>query len=209
MGQHKLLLPWPEAAGGLADAQHSVSNAPDGVNRPWQVIDGVLQAWTCSRVAQVVVIVRADDEALLNACRRWPVLIVRTAQPPADMKASCCLGLQFIEQHFRPDLTDRCFIAPADLPSLKTGIIDRLLQTPFSPDSIAVPMFGDRLGHPILLPWGRTHEILTLQENQGIDCVVNRLPKTTIPFPANERIRDIDTPQDYRQALSAAERDSV
>ena len=168
------------------------------------LIEAVLEAWTTSRVTEVAVVVREDDVALRDVCRRWPVWVVCPAEPTADMKASVIVGLDFLRRHFRPLDSDRCFIAPADLPNLSHQIIDRLVASPAERSMITVPMFGDRRGHPALLPWELTAEIYRLPLDQGVNQVVDRHPRQTVSFPADPAVDDVDTPQEYFAALQSA-----
>jgi molybdenum cofactor cytidylyltransferase len=181
MGQPKLLLPWSHG----------------------KLIDQVLEAWTSSRVSHVVVVVRRDDPELCRACERWPVVVVRPEDPPGDMKASVQIGLRYLESQFQPTANDRCFIAPADLPTLTSKIIDRLIDTESDFSSIVVPQFGDRQGHPALVPWEITGEIFQLAEDEGVDRVVQRHKKTAVPFAPEDAINDVDTPEEYQRALQS------
>jgi len=168
---------------------------------PWQgktVMDHVLQVWTTSDVTETVVVIRRDDVELQRVCARWPVAIVQPSEAPADMKASVQAGLRFLEQHHEPSATDHCFIAPADLPTLQQGIIPPLLAAPKDPNHLIVPQFGGKQGHPVLLPWPLTSEIHTLAADQGVDTLVARHPQTIVPFPAADRVTDVDTPAEYQ-----------
>ncbi len=189
MGQSKLLLPWP------------TDDRPYGT-----LIDSVLSAWTSSCVTGVVVVVRADDEQLAAACRKWPVTLLQPETPPADMKASVQFAIQHMIDLYQPKATSRCFLAPADLPTLTHYIIDHLAATPYDRERIVVPAFGSRQGHPALLPWAMMSEVFTLSDDQGIDQIVKRHSTTIVSFPAADLVDDIDTPDEYEAALKAANR---
>ena len=184
MGQPKLLLPWGH----------------------WTLIDQLLQAWTSSAVDQVVVVVREDDGELIAACERWAVHIVRPPSAPRDMKESVQIGLRFVEQHWRPAQEDRCFISPADLPGLTSTVINRLIEANVDSSTITIPMFGNRQGHPALLPWPLTQQIFNLADDQGVNHVVATNPKYEVSFPADAYSPDVDTPQEYRLLLSEREK---
>ena len=186
MGRPKLLLPWG-----------------DGL-----LIDRVLDAWTSSQVSDVVVVIRKDDSALTEACQGRSIRVVHPSIDPADMKESIQNGLRAIEANCQPTRQDRCFIAPADLPTLTTPIIDRLIETAANRSTIVVPQFGDKQGHPALLPWPMTKEIFELDQESGVDRVVKRHPKQSVAFPAGDLVMDVDTPQEYQQRRDAARRDA-
>ena len=181
MGEPKLLLPW--------------GSDP---NRP-TVIDHVLSAWTTTRVAEVVVVVRRDDEALRRACERWPVTC-HLVDAPRDMKESVQSGLRYLDKKHSPNEHARCFVAPADLPTLSSQVIEQLIDQVVPSTEIVMPQFGDQPGHPTLLPWPLTREIFRLGENEGVNAVVARHSKKYVVFPASMTITDIDTPEEYRRA---------
>lgn len=176
MGCPKLLLPWG-----------------DGL-----VIDRVLKAWTDSRVARVVIIVRRDDHPLRDACGRWPVTILQPPDDPPDMKASLRYGMQHLSEHESPAAGDGCFVSPADLPTLSSVVIDRLLEAYISHPGVTVPRFGTKSGHPPLLPWSICAEIDRLEADEGMDALIGRCGPRFVDFPATWATPDIDTPEDYR-----------
>jgi molybdenum cofactor cytidylyltransferase len=179
MGQSKLLLPWGDAT----------------------IIDRVLQAWTTSRVTKVVVVMRRDDVDLWQACERWPVSVITPQRDPEDMKESIQVGLKHLAEVVSPNREDRCFVAPADLPTLTAEIIDALIATETANESIIVPRFGQRSGHPALLPWSLTGKIFELAENEGVNRIVDQNDKTHVLFSAEKLVTDVDTPEQYQQLL--------
>jgi molybdenum cofactor cytidylyltransferase len=182
MGRPKLLLPWG-----------------DGL-----LIDQVLNAWVSSRVDQVFVIVRKDDVELAEACRRSGAQIIFPTCDPLDMKESVQCGLRVIAESYQPLDQDRCFVAPADLPTLSPQIIDRLIAMESDASKIVVPRFGQRQGHPVLLPWPITKKIFELGPDEGVDHVVKRHEKRSVAFAEDERVMDVDTPEQYQRLREAA-----
>jgi len=185
MGEPKLLLPW-------------------GKNK---VIDRVLMSWTQSVVDEVVVVVRKNDRALRLACEKWPVTIVTPVMDPEDMKASVIAGLQWLDEHSRPADCDGCFVCPADVPGISSELIDCLLKRYGSlnqkadnalPTPLVVPRFGDRPGHPSLFSWTATRQISSLPQNVGLNHLVEQLAKKFVELPSQARLKDMDTPQEYR-----------
>ncbi len=211
MGQHKLLLPWPARQSSIRSCSPD-SQAADtqSSGRPAisTVIDQVLEAWTTSQVAETIVVIRRDDEALCDACRRWPVTIVHPHEATEDMKGSVCVGLQLLISRGTPLTGSRCFIAPADLPGLTSQVIDRLIAMQAEADKILIPRFGHSLevstaGHPALVPWELTAEIFSLGPQAGVDSLVKRHPQEFVLFPPELAVSDIDTPAEYQAALKA------
>ncbi len=174
--QHKLLLPWNGQT----------------------VIDQVLRVWTDSVVSQVVIVVRSDDLDLQDACKRWPTSdLVVPDHHPADMKRSIQLGLRQIADQYEPKPSDRWLTAPADLPTLRTPLINRLIEAGCDCDLIVAPRFGGRRGHPVSFPWSLEPEVFRLGENEGVNKLLSIHPVRWLDLPAEDRPEDLDTPEDY------------
>ena len=191
MGQSKLLLDWP------------TERRPQGC-----VMDQVLEAWTSSVVHEVVVVLRRDDPALSDVCRKWPVHLVRPEIAPVDMKASLLCGLDFIRTKWRPDALDRVLFAPSDLPTLSTTVIDEMCRYAAVEQKIIVPNFDGKRGHPISIPWGQTEQTHQIPEDRGLDELLERLGYLEQRFPRHLKPEDMDTPEAYRRALDAFRRPS-
>jgi molybdenum cofactor cytidylyltransferase len=175
-GQDKLLLPW----GGET------------------VIDRVLRAWTQSSVTSVIVIVRKENVALQKACRRWSAIeLVIPERDPEDMKRSIQIGLGHVAEKWQPLESDRWMVAPADLPTLNAPLIRQLVEASRNSDSIVVPRFGDRRGHPVAFPWSLVPDVFRLQQDQGINQLLEDRSVQWLDLPTGQHPDDIDTPADY------------
>ena len=174
MGQPKLLLPWNETT----------------------VIDHVLQSWTSSRVSETIIVIRKDDDRLYDACRRHSVQVLMPPTDPVDMKASFLFGSSLIVG----DRPDWCFLSPADLPTISKSIINRMYNhaSTVADESVIVPCFGKKQGHPVMLRPPAIENLSKLPSDQGLNSLVDQLPNSRVYFTKNERVEDIDTPQEYR-----------
>ncbi|MDC0935734.1 NTP transferase domain-containing protein [Pirellulales bacterium] len=181
LGRPKLLLPYAEEL----------------------LIDRVLKAWTESAADEVVVVVRESDKSLRAACQRWPVHVVCGDTDPPDMKASIQLALRFLMTRFAIRESDCCCTAPADLPDLSTPIIDRVISVNQDSSTLRAPRFGDRIGHPLIVPWKLVPQIFRLNAGEGLDQLFQYNPVTTIDFPASKRLLDVDTNFDYQSSVSS------
>jgi molybdenum cofactor cytidylyltransferase len=176
MGRPKLLLPWGHAT----------------------LMEQTLAAWRSSDVDEVVVVVCPGDTELAERIRSagaWPV--VPTAPPP-EMKDSVRLGLDFVRTTFHPSLGDAWMLAPADAPLLPTLVIDLLLQRHREVgNSILVPRYRDRRGHPVLFPWTLASRVSDLRPNEGINSLVQQGPTEYVDVDDPAILTDVDTPEDY------------
>jgi molybdenum cofactor cytidylyltransferase len=183
MGQPKLLLPW----GGTT------------------VIEHVLAAWRASRVDHVVVVVDPRDEALARLCAQCGVQVVVPQNPPAEMKDSVRLGLDWAKS-CHPQSGDAFLVAPADMPALTVELIDRLIEahaaSPQGPEgmpSIWAPRHGTKRLHPVLFPWPLAQEVAQLGAGEGLNALVERHPVKYVEAPQDAIAWDFDTPEDYQR----------
>jgi molybdenum cofactor cytidylyltransferase len=165
-----------------------------------------IAAWQRSRVDCVVVVIRPGDEALTQLVRTAGVEIVIPDSPPPDMKASLRAALRHIEQEFAPTTNDAFLVAPADMPQLSAGIINRLIaeHRADSGQKILAPTLSGRQGHPVLFPWPLAKEVDALGPDEGLNAIVHRHPPVLVAcedlVAANEYpFADIDTPEDFQQ----------
>ncbi len=183
MGRPKLLMPW----GALS------------------VIERVIAAWQASRVDRIVAVVRTDDDALADVCRKAGILVVRPAINPPEMKDSVLLGLDFVRQQFSPSAEDAWLVAPCDLPNLRPMVIDAVLSAASAAPaqrSIWVPTHGEKRGHPVLFPWPLAGDVGWLGPHEGLNALLARHPHRTLELGSAAVAEDVDTPEEYEQ-LSA------
>jgi molybdenum cofactor cytidylyltransferase len=179
MGEPKLMMPWQ--GGG-------------------RIIDAVLAAWHASQVDEVIVTVHPDDRELQQVCLQHEVSVVVPDEPPEDMKRSVLFGLNFVARCFQPQPVDALLLAPADMPSITSTLIDQLLaqHNPAQPRLLAPEVEGRR-GHPLLVPWPASAEISRLDSEQGINALWDLLPSALVSSDQSGALLDIDTPEDYDQ----------
>jgi molybdenum cofactor cytidylyltransferase len=161
-----------------------------------------LAAWRASRVGHVIVVVRPDDQSLIEVLAAAGVEVMIPPSAPPDMKASLAYGLADIERRYQPAGNDSWLVAPADMPGLSPRVIDSLLdESGRSPGRILIPTLAGRRGHPVLLPWSLASELPRLAENEGLNSLIDRHDPLLVSCDAIEAqpdkaFADIDTPDD-------------
>jgi molybdenum cofactor cytidylyltransferase len=183
MGTHKLLLPW----------------------RGRSIIEQMLETWTSSAVDRVVVVAHRDDGELLRRCQKFDVEVVVALERPADMKASVAVALGHIQRTYGPTASDPWLVAPADLPRLTAGAIDAVLAgyDPLQP-GVVVPAYRGRRGHPTLFPWSHAELVHRLSAHEGLNALLRGASVREAPWDHESILRDVDTPEDYAEAVAAA-----
>ena len=169
-----------------------------------------LAAWRASRVDQVVVVVRPDDQLLSDLLRQVGVELAIAPAPPPDMKASLAVGLAHVAARYQPSARDCWLVAPADMPGLSPPVIDSLLaQAELTPRRVLIPTLGGRRGHPVLLSWTLAAGVANLAAGEGLHSLIDRSEPCLIAcddcgdHPA-QAFADIDTPDDLAQFRQTA-----
>jgi len=97
---------------------------------------------------------------------------------------------------------ERVLVAPGDSPGITRDLVARLLECAARwPESIVVPCFEGRRGHPIVLPWDIAALVPTLPAGSGVNALVGRFADRLIELavPNPDLVADLDTPDDLRR----------
>lgn len=87
------------------------------------------------------------------------------------------------------------FLTPGDYPLITTEICMRLLEYR---GEIVKPKYGNRGGHPILLPSDYIDEILREDENSNLKLFMDKKKIREIQIEDESIVLDVDTPLDYQ-----------
>jgi molybdenum cofactor cytidylyltransferase len=185
MGRPKLLLPWGERT----------------------VIEQVIDTWRASRVDRIVMVAHPQDDMLAELGRQRGAIVVQPDVPPDEMKTSVRIAMARIAEEYAPQDEDAWLLAPADMPTLSSDTIDRLidahrasLSVPgVAQPTIWAPVAGERRGHPVLFPWSLAEDVERLGADEGLNALLRRYPVRTVEADAASILEDLDTPQDYQR----------
>lgn len=148
-------------------------------------------------IAPIVVVLGPGGEAVADRLADSPVILTWNRTADSDMATSLRVGAACLTPPCSAvlvALADHPLVSPATLGQLCAGHGE-------SPDTILVPTWDGRGGHPVLLPrdvLGELDLLPTLRE------VVHRDPGRIRRVPVADPgiLYDLDTPEDYRQALA-------
>jgi molybdenum cofactor cytidylyltransferase len=104
-----------------------------------------------------------------------------------------------------PDGWQAALLVLGDQPLITPQIIRAVIEAhAASPERIAVPMYNGRRGHPMVLPRAFWEEARTRHEDVGLRGVLRAHPGAVVEvaLTTEEVLTDIDTPDDYAQALA-------
>jgi molybdenum cofactor cytidylyltransferase len=151
---------------------------------------------------EVVVVVGGDAEAVAAALATLPVRVVVNPRYAEGQSTSLRTGLDAL----RPG-TDAAVVALGDQPLPDPDVIRRLVaafRTTGRP--IAVPVYRDGRGNPVLFGATLFGELRGVTGDQGGRGVIARDPARVVEVPVDMAMpADIDTPQDYEAARGAGE----
>ncbi|HEU4752533.1 MAG TPA: nucleotidyltransferase family protein [Armatimonadota bacterium] len=103
-----------------------------------------------------------------------------------------------------PEDTEWLVIALGDQPWVRPETVALLLdEARNGGPGIVVPSYGGRRGHPLLLHSRYRGEIARLEGQGGLRELLRRHPEEIryVLFPDESVLRDMDTPEEYQQAL--------
>jgi molybdenum cofactor cytidylyltransferase len=179
MGQPKQLLPY---------AGHTV-------------IEQIVSVLLPCPLAEVVVVTGHERQAIEATLATWPVRCVFNPNyEQGEMLSSVQCGLAELETK----ITAAALIVLSDQPQLEAAVVRQLIDTYCAePGPLIIPSFQMRRGHPILIDRVCWPEILALDTSRMLRDVI-RTHAAKIQYVVVETesvLRDIDTPEAYRQAL--------
>jgi molybdenum cofactor cytidylyltransferase len=164
------------------------------------VIARVVRSLREGGAQRVIVVAPPEDspegpEIASESARAGADVIIPPARP-ATMRDSIELGLAALARYGR---IERVLLTPGDTPGMTADLVRRLLQhAAGSPESIIVPRFESRRGHPIVVPWDIAASVPTLPEGLGVNALADRHPDRLVELPVSKAnlVADLDTPDD-------------
>ncbi len=180
MGDMKVLLPWSEGR---------------------TILEHILHQLALARVDPVVVVTgnRADDVGAL-AERSGALIAHNPEYETAEMLSSLQVGLRALPTHVSAAL-----IVLGDQPRIQPRVVDQVVMAyAEGQGDIVAPSYQMRRGHPILIDRRYWQEIYDLPKSGAPRDVINRHPVTHITVETDSVLRDVDTPDDYREERGRA-----
>lgn len=145
-------------------------------------------------ILDIAVVVSRGGDAIVDAVSGYPVKIAKNTDPESDMAESVRVGLGSIA-----DSSTGVIVALTDHPLVTPETYSLLMKRHINePESIVIPVYEGRKGHPTLFPRGMLKELtrpLTLRDLIGRHSEkVNLTPVFDIGVSL-----DMDTMEDYEK----------
>ncbi len=180
MGQPKVLLPWDD----------------------YTVIEAVLTRLIMARLDEIVVVTGHQAQAVERILADWPVRLVRNPRyAHGEMLSSVQVGL-----HALPETVAAALIVMGDQPMLDARALGNILAAyAEGRGTIVVPTYRGQRGTPVLFARRFWPELLAHSGGRPRD-VVQRHPESVAEAeaPNDSVLRDLDTPEQYRQERKRA-----
>lgn len=180
-GASKLLLPMPD---GRPVLLHSVGGALD------------------MEPLETIVVVQPDSAEIEAALRGLPVRFVPNPRYREGMGASLAAGVSALSKG-----AEGVLVLLGDEPSISRHTVGELLRLYLPAGKpITIPRYGEHFGPPTLFSKVAFPQLQALEGDTGGRQLVARYPSMVAiaQLSADERPRDLDAPQDYRQLFGKA-----
>ena len=103
-----------------------------------------------------------------------------------------------VKAGLRRTTSSEVFLLPGDCPFVTSEVYTALLETK---GRIVVPVWNGHMGHPVLLRREAIQEILEDSACESLREFIGQRRPRKVPVSCKDILRDIDTREDYRQAL--------
>jgi molybdenum cofactor cytidylyltransferase len=177
MGRNKMLLPY-------------------GASTVLETI--VTEVTACSAVIDAVVVTGHEPDRIAALLTPHPVRCVfNPAYARAEMLVSLQVGLHALAADVQAAL-----IVPGDHPWLRRDIIQRVIDA-YQPETLVIPSYQMKRGHPILIDRVWWDELLALPETASLRDFI-RAHEDHIRYVVVETdsvLQDMDTPEEYDALL--------
>lgn len=151
-------------------------------------------------VADIVVVIGVYGSAVQQSLQELPVRFAVNPDPNSEMVESIRKGLALID----PTNIQAFLILPGDMPLVRPSTVRAVAQALLESDrTVAVPLFGNRKGHPVVFRADLYETVLTFRSLQGIRPLVHGENIRPLQVPVDDEgvVTDVDSWDDYRKVL--------
>jgi molybdenum cofactor cytidylyltransferase len=175
MGREKILLPFGDST----------------------ILETILERLAAAGVAERVAVLRPDLPEAADRARRSGARVVINPRPDEEMLLSIRLGLESVPANARA-----VFVWPADHPAVSPATLE-LLAGRADPARALLPTHEGRRGHPALVGRELLPAIAAIPPREGLRLLWRTRADAVVEIPVDDPgvVRNVDTPEDYRNAL--------
>ncbi len=165
------------------------------------VIERTVQSLMAVPVKDLVVVLGIYEAAIKHQLLKFPVRFAVNLDPSSEMSESIRCGLRSLN----PTDFEAFLILPADIPLVLPETIRKFVVAFLGSDKpIALPIFRNRLGHPVIFRSSFYERVRNFRSPQGIRPLVRGDPSQILLVEVDEEgvNADLDNWDDYRRLLS-------
>jgi molybdenum cofactor cytidylyltransferase len=170
------------------------------------ITDRAISLFTQNEV-DVILVAGWQKDKLVSGIKNRQIRIIENPDFEKGMFTSVQAGLRHLESDYIA-----FFILPVDIPLIRPFTVRRLLEASEPhPDKILYPVFNRMRGHPPLIPAGLIPHILNWQNDGGLISALAPYENMVeeIIVPDRNISFDMDTPDDYKEALDRFQHDQI
>ncbi len=161
------------------------------------MVEQVMDLFKRFDMADIIVVTGHNRDALEPVVESCGCRSVFNPDFESGMLSSVQKGVQSI----RPGCGG-FFVLPVDIPAVRPSTIDGMIRSfAQAGDEIIIPFFEENPGHPPLIPFSLTHDILCLPAGSGLRDLLLGVEHPMQPLNVHDRgiLMDADTPAGYEQ----------
>lgn len=163
------------------------------------VIETVTNSVTAARVSHTVIVLGYDWQRIYTHVEHLPAEVIVNPRPDLGMSSSAQWAVAQMNQQ-----VDGILFVLGDQPFIPTVVHDAVIDAfMYHPDSIIVPTFGGKRGHPVLFSARFREEILALPTDKGLNSLLHQHPEVVheVPVDTDTILLQMNTPEEYQQML--------
>ncbi len=163
------------------------------------VLEWVIAALRAGGIEHILVVVGPHVPELVALAESAGAAVLLLPEETADMRATVERGLDWLEERFQPGDDDNWLLVPADHPTLDAAVVRQLLamRATNAEQSIVIPTFGGKRGHPALIAWGHAAKMRAMPPGVGLNSYLRQNDVAELPVASEAVLSDLDTPADY------------
>ena len=175
MGKAKQLLPY----GNKTLLEHAITQAENSVGERVFCVLGARSTRIQKSITEAIVFIQNEN---------WQ----------DGLSSSIACGVENIQlMDF-----DSILVMLADQPKIDTAYLNLLIETSVKHTNKCVASdYGTKNGVPAVFPKDYFKELINLKGDRGAKILLNATDETVIALDAQDKLQDIDTPEDYARLL--------
>jgi molybdenum cofactor cytidylyltransferase len=160
-------------------------------------LEYLLKCYIHVGLSQIVVIINQET----NITDQMGVRFITNYHPEKGRNTSIAIGIKEIKKG------NACLIQNIDNPYFENTLLDQLIHT-FENDSIVIPTYNGKGGHPLLIGPDVVEYLKSLRKIEDFKAELSRFKQQRINWSDEGILLNINTPEDYAEYRSQHNRES-